>query len=74
MYYSNEASTKREILKNLLLALRRAAEKGNVKDTIKLAKYIDKILCRQSYQGIYFVPEDKIKDTQCPPNKSETNI
>lgn len=56
MYCSNEESAKTEILKDLLLALKRSAENGDAKGVIKLAKYIDKILCRQSYQSIYFVP------------------
>lgn len=58
MRASTENLVKSEVLKNLLLAQKRAAESVDIDGCIKLAKFIDKLLCRESYQGIICIPTD----------------
>lgn len=58
MYSSTDECVKSEVLKNLLLAQKRAAESVDIDGSIKLAKFIDKLLCRESYQGVIYIPTD----------------
>lgn len=58
MRTSTENLVKSEVLKNLLLAQKRAAESVDIDGCIKLAKFIDSFLCRESYQGVICIPTD----------------